>query len=154
MHHVVTNFHHSAIISEICVSFMMTCEIFIVKGFASLCSVEEAIRIRLWFIIIIRDQYNTKLLCLIYTLWLKCRLIPGNGKIFILHSISLKLRHLCFILLHLSSSEEIWCFLSIFNDFDYRNGARSDQIVPFEYFTMSKSCSEYLIYLVGKRIER
>ena len=52
------------------------------------------------------------------------------------------------ILLHVSSCKEIWWFLSIFNDFDYRYGARSDQIVPLEYFTMSKSCSEGLIYLV------
>ena len=39
-------------------------------------------------------------------------------------------------------------FLSIFNDFDYRYGARSDQIVPLGYFTMSKSCLEGLTYLV------
>ena len=39
-------------------------------------------------------------------------------------------------------------FLLSFNGFDYRNGARSDQIVPLEYFTISKACSEGLISLI------
>ena len=54
---------------------------------------------------------------------------------------------------HQISSQEDTCskmkrFLFSFNDFDYKNGARSDQIVPLEYFTMSKSCSEGLTSLV------
>ena len=59
---------------------------------------------------------------------------------------------------HQISSQKDTCskmkrFLLSFNDFDHRNGARSDQKIPLKYFTMSKSCSKGLTYLVNMNVK-